>query len=309
MTNPIRLKLLLGLLVLTLNGAFPVYAQQLEPRRWGHLPMGSQFLGIGYVFTDGEIFTDPVLRIEDAEVELNSLGARYVYNFGLAGRSARFDVNLPYQKGSWQGNLDGVFSTTKREGLSDPRLRLSVLLHGAPALSGKAFSEFRDAHPINTVVGTAVSLNLPLGEYDQDRLINLGGNRLIVRPELGVLHTRNKWSYELTSSLSLFQDNDSFWPGNSKREQDPLLLVQGHVVYNFRPGLWTSVSGGYGFGGETTVDGIAKKDKHDNFFWAISLGVPLSPSQGVKLAYSGARTNNLIGIDSDNLSLAWSVLF
>ena len=289
--------------------ALSARAQQLEPRRWGHLPDGAQFLGIGYLYTDGEIFFDPVLRIEDAEMELHTLNARYIRSFDVAGLSARIDADVPYVRGRWQGLVNGEFMTTERDGIADPRLRLSVLLHGAPALSGEEFVKYRAEHSTNTIVGAGMSLRLPVGEYYRDRLINLGANRFVLRPELGILHTRHRMSYELTGSMSLFSDNDEFWPGDSRRAQDPLFLLQGHIVRTFRRGLWASFGAGYGFGGESRINGEPRRDKHDNYFWALTLGMPVSPHQRIKLTYAGIRTNNLVGTDSDNVLLAWSLLF
>lgn len=271
--------------------------------------MDTQFASLAYLFTDGEIFLDPVLRIEDAVTEQHAINTRYLYNFGLEGLTARIEADIPYVRGRWQGIVNGEFMSTEREGIADPRLRLSVLLRGAPALSGEAFSKYRATHPVNTVIGAAVSLRLPVGEYYRDRLINLGSNRFVLRPELGVLHTRYRVSYELTGSISLFENNDEFWPGDSVREQDPLFLIQGHIVYTFKPGLWASVSAGYGFGGESSINGASRDDKHDNHFWALTLGAPVAQYHTIKLTYAGVRTNNLVGVDSDNLLLAWSFLF
>ena len=295
--------------LVVLTGATSLHAQQLEPRRWGHLPVDTRFFSLAYLFTDGEIFLDPVLRIEDVEMEQHALNARFIYSFGLAGRTARVDADVPYVRGRWQGLVDGEFMSTEREGIADPRLRFSVLLSGAPALSGEGFSKYRATHPVNTTVGAAVSLRFPIGEYYRDRLINLGSNRFVLRPELGVLHTRHRVSYELTGSMSLFGDNDKFWPGDSVREQDPLFLIQGHVVYTFKRGLWASVSAGYGFGGESSINGVSRDDKNDNYFWALTVSAPVARYQSIKLTYAGVQTNNLVGIDSDNLLLVWSLLF
>lgn len=289
--------------------ATSLHAQQLEPRRWGHLPVDTRFASLAYLYTDGEILLDPVLRIENAKTEQHTLNAKFIYSFGLAGRPARIDADVPYVRGRWTGVLDGEFLSTEREGIADPRLRLSVLLSGAPPLSGEAFSKYHATHPVNTIVGAAVSLRFPLGEYNRDRLINLGSNRFTLRPELGILHTRNRMSYELTGSLSLFEDNDAFWPGDSVREQDPLFLIQAHVAYTFKPGLWASISAGYGFGGESSINDVSRNDKNDNYFWALSVSAPVARSQSIKLTYAGARTNNLVGSDSDNLLLGWSLLF
>ena len=35
--------------------ALPCLAQDIEPRRWSHLPIGANFAGAGYGFSTGEI--------------------------------------------------------------------------------------------------------------------------------------------------------------------------------------------------------------------------------------------------------------
>ena len=44
----------------------PLFAQELQLRRWNHLPINRNFLTGNYATTQGEIAFDPVLRIEDA---------------------------------------------------------------------------------------------------------------------------------------------------------------------------------------------------------------------------------------------------
>jgi len=61
---------------------------------------------------------------------------------------------------------------------------------------------------------------MPFGEYSSERLINLGENRWVIRPQLGVTHTRGKWTGELTGSVFLYGDNDEFWQ-DTKLESDP----------------------------------------------------------------------------------------
>ncbi len=53
-------------------------AQELEPRRWTHLPVGANFAGIGYAYADGNIFLDPSLLIEGAQAQLHSVGLAYI---------------------------------------------------------------------------------------------------------------------------------------------------------------------------------------------------------------------------------------
>ena len=292
---------LIGLISL----AAPLHAQDLEPRRWAQLPTGINFLGVGLAYSDGDIFLDPVLQIEDGTVEVVSAGLSYVRSFGLVGRSARFDVSLPYAEADWEGLLQGEPASVHRQGFGDPRFRLSVLLYGGPALDRK---EFAGAPPSNTVVGLGLSVVAPFGEYIDDKLLNIGQNRWIIRPQLGITHTRGKWTGELTGSIYFFTDNDRFFQGTTL-ENDPLFAIQGHLIYTFRPGLWTSISTAYGDGAEPTVSGVPKDAETENWLNAISIGLPISRTQGLKFTYISSRTQVPTGADVDTLLLAYSWMF
>lgn len=292
-------------LILLFVAVEPVFAQDLEPRRWSQLPTGVNFIGAGLGYSAGDILFDPVLQIEDAEVDLFVAGVSYVRSFGMFGRSARFDVSLPYGDGRWKGLLQGEPASVERQGLKDPRFRLSLLLYGGPALDRKKFAETPRS---NTVVGVALSVLAPLGEYYEDKLINLGGNRWIIRPQLGVTHTRGQWTYELTGSVFFFTDNDEFFGGTSL-ENDPLYAIQGHLIYTFRPGLWMSLSTAYGDGAEQSIGGVSKDISTENWLGAISVGLPLSRSDGLKFAYVRSRTQVPTGADLDTFQLSYSKMF
>lgn len=281
-------------------------AQDLEPRRWSHLPSGLNVFGVGAVRTDGDIYFDPVLQIEDATIELYGLGASYVRSFEWLGKSSRFDVTVPYANGYWEGLLDGTYASRRRTGFGDPRVRLSMNLYGAPPLSGKEFMQYRQNNPVSTTVGAALDVVLPLGQYNSDWLLNLGANRYVFRPQLGLLHQRYKWQFEVTGSVFLFQDNDEFWLG-TRLEQDSLWFVQGHVIYGFKPGWWASLSGGYAYGGEAFVNGVAKNNDARSSYLAVSLGMPLNARQALKLTYVTADTHVRSGADTRSLLAAWSV--
>lgn len=296
-------RLLLALLLLLCAGK--AFAQDIEPRRWTHMPTGVNVVGLGTGYTTGDIYFDPVLEIQDGETEVWGTGFVYMRTFGLAGRSARLDVTLPYASGRWSGLLSGEPASVRRKGFSDPRLRLSVLLYGGPAL---AMPEFGREPQSNTVVGAALSVSAPWGEYYPDKLINLGSNRWVIRPQLGVTHTRKKWTFELTGSLFWYEDNDDFYGGRNL-ENDELWAMQGHAIYTFRPGLWVSVSTAYGLGADTSVNGVDKNLKVDNWLYAFSLGVPINRQQGLKFAWITTRTQNDTGADLDNFTIGWSFLF
>ena len=286
----------------------PVHAQDVEPRRWTTLPVGTNVIGAGYVRSNGDVFFDPVLQVQDAEVDAHTVAVSYVRTFALAGRAARFDLLIPWQDIRWKGLLDGVPASVTRIGHADPRLRLSVNLVGAPAMELDDYRNYVAANPINTVVGAAIAVCVPVGEYFEDKLLNLGQNRYTFVPQLGAVHTRGPWSYEVTGSALIFTDNDEFF-GGQKREQDPIYALQGHVIRVFRPGLWASASALYAKGGKSTVDSERKDDERGDFFAALSFGFPVGQNHGVKVAYILSRTRRNTGADVNSILIAWSRRF
>ncbi len=281
------------------------FSQDTEPRRWAQIPTGVNFAGAAYGYIDGDIFFDPLLLIEDATFEMHQTGLFYMRTLGVMGKSARLDFTLPYIAGRWEGIVDGEFVKFRRRGAGDARMRFSMLLYGGPAETPQ---EFAKSEKSNTVVGAAVSLTMPTGKYNGDRLINMGANRWVVRPQLGVTHSRGKWTGELTGSVFLYEDNEKFWK-DTKLETDPLFALQAHLIYTFRPGLWTSVSTAYGWGGEATVNGDAKNNPSGNWLTALSFGFPINRLQGIKVAWLRGRSQKPTGADIDSVILAYSVMF
>jgi Putative MetA-pathway of phenol degradation len=287
---------------------FDVWAQDIEPRRWSHLPIGSNFAGAAYAYTEGEIFLDPVLRIEDGEFTLNTVAAKYTRSFEWLGKSARFDLTQAYHSGEWSGVLNGEPARVSRDGWGDTNLRFGVNLLGAPPLVGKEFAAYRARTEPETIVGAGLAVQFPTGEYMDDKLINLGNNRFNFRPQLGVVHNRGKWSVEMTVAAWLFTDNDTFFKGN-QLEQDAVWTADAHLIYTFRPGLWASASVGYGLGGETTVNDRESGNELSNLAWGLALGVPINRALGLKFSYIGAHTYADTGLDSDTISCGLSVMW
>lgn len=288
--------------------ALPCYGQDIEPRRWSHLPLGSNFSGGAYAYTTGDITLDPVLRIEDAEFDLHSVVGKYIRSFELLGKSARFDLIQGYQSGQWTGLLNGVPTTVERDGRTDTTLRFAINLMGAPPLAGREFAEYRAKADHETIIGAGLALQLPTGEYFNDKLINLGSNRFTFRPQLGVVHNRGKWSAELTTAAWLFTENDDFFNGK-QLEQDPLYTADAHLIYTFRPGLWLSASLGYGGGSESTVNGVPGDDRQNNLGWGLGLGIPINRALGVKIAYIGTRTHARTGLNTDTYTCGFSFMW
>ena len=288
--------------------ASPCLAQELEPRRWSHLPINTNFAGVRYAYTEADISVDPVLLIEAGKKETQTWAFGYTRTFKLLNKSARFDVVQAWKKARWNGLIDGVTASTKRTGWLDTTLRFAINLIGAPPLAGKEYAAYRAATEKETIVGAALIVQLPTGEYEKDKLINLGSNRYTFRPQLGVVHIRGRWSFEITGSAFIFTDNDSFFNGN-RLEQDPLYKFQAHVVHTFPSRLWVTAGAGYKFGGETAVNGVDNNNRQEYLAWGVGAGYPITRWLSLKGAYIRTQSQTSTGEDSDTLTIGFSTFW
>ncbi len=256
----------------------------------------------------GDVAFKPTLQIEDAQTQIHTLGASYVVPFKFFGKLARFDANLPYRDGRWEGLLQGNPASTERSGFADPRLRFSLNVAGTPAMDAAAMRKHFAAKPTNTQVGLALGVTLPLGQYDSARLINLGQNRYVFQPQVGAVHSRGPWSYELTASAFIFGDNTDFYNG-STFSQETLFGLQVHIIRRLQQRAWVSASFGQGLGGESAVDQVTSVKDVENRAYALSFGFPLAKNQSVKMAYIRSETHRFTGADLNTLAISWSMLY
>ena len=270
--------------------------------------MDKNFGGFAFAHTEADIFFDPTLLLENVDMKLDTWAAKYIRTFELFEKSSRIDIRQAYQKGEWKGLLNGVPASTSRNGLSDTFVRVAMNLYGAPPLRGKEFSAYRSHTKTETIVGAALTVRMPTGHYQEDKLLNLGQNRFTFRPQLGVMHTRGKWTTELTGEVAFFTKNDEFFNGNTL-EQKPLYIVHSHLIHTFKPGQWASISAGYDYGGENRLNGIDKDDNQQNIGWKLSYAHPINRSLGLKLTYLGTRTQESTGADTDTLAVSMSFVW
>lgn len=288
---------LLVLMALT-AGALSCEAQDLEPRAYSNAPVGLNFLILGYAFSHGNAILDTAAPIEDAKVTTHSAFLGYAYVFSLLGRSSKIELALPY---AWlSGSADVVGQNRDRHvsGVGDPRIRLSTLLYGGPALS---LEEFADYEP-DLIIGASLAVTLPLSQYDQTQVLNIGTNRWSVKPELGISKTWGPLTLELAPSVTFFTDNNDFL-GGGKLHKDPLYAVQGHVVYHTRFGLWAAVDATYYAGGRATINGQHGTEPQ-NLRLGATLAIPINRYNSVKL-YANTGAYARVGGDFTTAGIAW----
>lgn len=276
-----------------------VIAQDLEPRTYSNLPVGQNFLVAAYAHSEGEITPSPSVPIKDIELTVDGYAGAYARSIELWGEAGKIDVLWSRVCMKGQATFRGEKVRGDRCGTSDPQVRLTYLFYGAPAMD---LAEFR-ATPISRVIGFSLAVSPPLGDYNNENLINTGANRWTVKPEIGISNRHGNWSVEGSFGARLFSDNDSF-AGHIKLEQDPLYQLQAHVIYHLPKGRWLAVNSNYFWGGETQKDGADSNDLQKNSRVGVTLGWPLNSQHSLKFnASRGVVTS--IGNDSDTLGVAW----
>lgn len=279
--SSVQLLGLQGLLTLALATASP--AQQLTPRAYWPAPTGSKVVLFGYSYGSGDVLTDPTLPVEGVTSRSNVLLGGFIYNFGLGGRSANVLVQVPYSWGTTQGLVVGQQRRRDVSGFADVHARLAINLKGAPAMDVNAFRAFL-ADP-KSVLGWSLEIQVPTGEYDATKLVNLGSNRWSAKTELGLAAPfRRGWIAEIAVGAWLFGDNDEFV--GSTLEQRPILEGEAHLVHEIRPRFWVSLDLNYYHGGRTITDGVESRSVLGNSRLGATAVFPFGRIHAIKLGYS-----------------------
>ena len=116
-------------------------------------------------------------------------------------------------------------------GFADPAFRLSLNFIGAPALTAAEFKDYRQ----DFIFGASLRITAPLGQYDSDKLVNIGTNRWSFKPEIGYSKAFGRWTVEIAPAAAFYTDNGDFFGGQT-REVAPLYSLQSHVSYTFTAG-------------------------------------------------------------------------
>ena len=150
--------------------------------------------------------------------------------FEMTARTTASDavgmVMLPWARVS--GSIPGTPISGSNDGFADPILYVTRSFRGAPALDLEGFMGYQQ----DTIVAGALIVQMPLGQYDSDRVLNVGTNRWVFKPEVAVSKARGPWTYELYGNVQLFTDNDDYF-GDLALEQDAIWGLEGHVIRDF----------------------------------------------------------------------------
>jgi hypothetical protein len=294
-----RLLSLIFVAAVILSGFSSVNAQVLEPRSYSNIPVGMNFLLTAYGYNYGGVLFDPSIPLENANIKIHASALAYAHTVKMGKKLGKFDMIVPYAWLSGTAEFNGELVSRVVSGLGDPSVRVSVNLLGAPALSLAEFKDYRQ----NFILGASFQVFMPLGQYDPDRIVNIGTNRFAFKPELGISKTVGPLFVDLAAAVSFYTVNNNFYQGKT-RSQAPIGSVQGHVIYSFTKGMWAAIDGTYYWGGSTTLEGVKGNDLQKNTRLGFTFVLPLNIHNSLKFNYStGVSTRT--GSDFDTFALAW----
>ena len=109
----------------------------------------------------------------------------------MFGKSAKFDIIVPYAHSGERPRLRYA-ARALRHRLRRPGVPLLDELLGAPALTAAEFKDYRQ----DLILGASLRIIAPLGQYDGDKLVNIGTNRWSFKPEIGCSKAFGRWTVE-----------------------------------------------------------------------------------------------------------------
>jgi hypothetical protein len=260
-------------------------AQEIEARVYSNAPIGINFASLG------------IGQASSGNYKLTTEAASYTRIIDAWGQSGKISIVLPYAELTGTGKLGAQTINASSEGLSDPLIKASVNLYGAPALTLDQFKSYQQ----DLIIGASLAASIPWGHYNNQQMLNVGANRWFIQPGLGASQAVGPWRFELAGAATIFTSNNSFLGGNTLT-QNPIYSTQTHAIYYFPNTAWLSADATYYFGGQSFLNGNPVGGPQENWRFGATFSYPIDPRNSIRFygstgAYS--RTNNsydLIGI-------------
>jgi hypothetical protein len=233
---------------------------------------------------------DPSLVTPNLRFDTSIGTIQYARAMAIAGRHVTLTGML--RGGNSSRSSDEPGQSASSSGFADPVVAASINLFGLPPMS---LEEFRTFTP-GTTVNLFLSAILPLGEYDEENLVNLGANRYAFRIGLPIVYPLGQFgretTLELVPNVHFFTEND-----DTGLKQDPLVTVEGHLTHDFTDRLWGAFGALWTAGGKTKIGGVQQNGAQRSLSLSASLGYEFSPRWGLMFRYGETVAQNEFGLD------------
>lgn len=246
-----------------------VHAQEIEARAYSNAPIGINFASVG------------IAQAKSGSYTLTTEAASLTRIIDFWGQSGKITLLLPYAELSGTGKQGGQTVNASAEGLSDPLIKASVNLYGAPALTLDQFKNYQQ----DLIIGASLAASIPWGNYNNQQLINVGANRWFVQPAIGASKAIGSWRLELAGAATIYTSNTSF-QGSNTLSQNPIYSTESHVIYYFPSTAYISADVTYFFGGQTFVNSNPVSGPQENWRFGSTFSYPIDKHNSIRLTGS-----------------------
>jgi len=242
------------------------FAQDDGPRAYWNARAGTQvvsfqYLPIGISASGSKAFAPGQYIYPNSDIDAKIFLGTWAYHTNVFNRPSALAVNIVGGSIGVDVNTSDftdplpAFSQSS-SGYSDPNMALAVNIFGTPPL--KSTVDLLNYEP-TVSLDIAVMLAFPFGEYQSDKMVNIGLNRWYGRVALpfkwhfGVFSQGYMSSFELIPAVWLFAENDDFL--GKKLENDPLWSLEAHLTHDFTRSFFGSLDLLFQNGFKSTIDG------------------------------------------------------
>jgi hypothetical protein len=184
-------------------------AQGEGPRVYPPAPVGTNVLSVTWMDLNSNMNFAGNILIPEAEVESRIFALNYNRYFAIGDRLA--EIWVTGIGGSVDGRVDespfGALAASV-SGIADPYFAIRVGLKGAPALDPATFMKT----PLGFQIYALAGVSVPIGDYKQERPLNLGTNRWSLRLGLPMVmpvgKTGSSTMLEIHPNVYFFGDNN-----------------------------------------------------------------------------------------------------
>jgi hypothetical protein len=260
------------------------FAQFSDPRNYQNTPVGINQLELAYAYARSNTSIDTSFIVAGAKFNLNQGVIDYTRYFALLHRTAWVEANVPIANLS--GSITGTDIAGSTVGAGDSGYTAAILLKGGPAFSPEQFANAKTV----TSVGMSLSMTAPTGQYDANKLLNLGSDRWSFKPELAIskpFGPEQRWVFDGYANSYFYTDNRSY-RGAEVLRQRALLGLEGHISYTVNNAVWASLDTRYSFLGDTTVNDVNQDDRQRNFIVGSELVVSANSRNSFTFEYAKA---------------------
>lgn len=264
-----------------------VSAQEIEARAYSNAPIGINFV------------TGGIAQAKSGSYTLTTEAANLTRIINVFGQSGRISLLVPYAQLSGTGSIRAQNMNASAEGLSDPVVKISANLYGAPALSLEEFKNYQQ----DLIIGTSLAASIPWGKYNSEQMLNVGANRSLIQPAIGASQAVGPWRFELAGMATIYTSNTSYL-GSNTLSQNPIYSSEAHAIYYFQNTAYISADATYFMGGQKYVNGTAISGSQENWRFGSTFSYPINKHNSIRLTGSKGVYSNT-NTDYTALGISW----